>query len=147
MKILKRAFSWVKAKVGLGFGYIQNHDFIAVELTNHLKSMVRSKVVQGAVRLTPTKLDDKGLDWLDKVALPVIAEIAAIHGIIRESEKNSVAVEQIIDRLSLLSPGQEGKVYADYAGRLNYRLADGVLSDQEAWEQAQDTFYTFFKGK
>jgi hypothetical protein len=114
-------------------------------MTNHLKSIVRSKVVQGAVRLTPTKLDDKGLDFLDTIALPVIAEIAAIHGIIRESEKNSVAVDLIIDRLRLLSPGQEAKVYADYAGRLNYRLADGVFTAQESWEQAQDTFYTFFK--
>lgn len=147
MKPLKKAFSWLKKAIGLGFGYIQNHDFISVEMTNHLKTMVRSKVVQGAVRLTPTKLDDKGLDFLDKVALPIIAEIAAIHGIIRENEKNSVAVDLIIERLKLLNPSLEAQVYIDYAARLNHRLADGVLSGSEAWRQSQDTYNTFFKNK
>jgi len=147
MKAFKKAFSWIKAKVGLGFGYIRNHNFISVEMTNHLKAMVRSEIVQGAVRPNPTKLDDKGLDFLDKVALPIIAEIAVIHGIIRENEKNSVSVDLIVDRLRLINPGLEAKVYTDYAARLNYRLADGVLSGSEAWRQSQDTYETFFKNK
>jgi hypothetical protein len=145
MKFLKRAFSWVKAKVGLGFGYIQNHDFIAVQATNHLKNLVRSPILRTGVKLTPTLLDDKALEILEKTALPILEEVCIILGIIRDHEKNSVTVEKLIERIQLLHPDSEAEVYIAYAGRLNHRLADSVLSLQEAIEQAQDTFYTFFK--
>ena len=126
-------------------GVIRNHSFIAVEVTNHLKSIVRSPIVQGAVKLTPTKFDDKILAILEGLALPVLKEVVAVHYIIKEYEKNSIAIDQIIFRLKQINPDLEGKVYADFAARLNYRLADGTITLAEAWEQAQDTFFTFFK--
>lgn len=147
MKNLKKAFSWIKEKVGISFGYIKNHDFIAVEYVNHFKSIVRSPFVQAGVSLFPGTFAPKVLQFLDQKALPILSEVLFIHGIIRESEKNSIAVELIIERWKEISPSMESKVLADYAGRLNYRLADGVFTMKESWEQAQDTFFTFFKSK
>ena len=145
MKALKKAFSWLKKTVGLGMGVIRNHSFVAVLVTDRLKSIVRSPIVQAGVKLTPTLVDDRALAFVDKVALPVLEEVCIIHGILREHEKNSVAVEEIIERLQHIAPELETKVYIDYAGRLNLRMADGILTLQEAIDQAQDTFFTFFK--
>lgn len=145
MKPIKKAFSWVKKILGLGFGVVRNHDFIAVEITENLKNIVRSPVIKGGIRLIPNKFVGDTYRFLDEQALPVLHEVAVIHGIIQNNEKNSVAVEKIIERLRALYPEKEGKVYADYAGRLNHRLSDGILSLKESWDQAQDTWYTFFK--
>lgn len=145
MKPIKKAFSWIKKQIGLGFGYVRNHQFIAVETTENLKKLVRSQVIHTAVRLTPTKFDDTVHAIVDSIVIPILQEVAISNDIIRQNQKNSVAIEQILERISKLVPSQEAKIYAEFAGRLNHRLADGVLTLEEAWDQAQDTFFTFFK--
>lgn len=147
MKFLKQAFSFIKKTLGLGFGYVRNHEFISVETVNHFKSIVRSKAVKAGVKITPTKFDDKLQVFLDTIAIPILEEVALLHGIIRDNEKNSEAIDLIIDRIRILSPEKEGQVYADFGARLNYRLADGHVSLKESWDQVQDTFNTFFKKK
>lgn len=145
MKPAKRFFSWLKKTVGLGFGYVKNHQFISVETTEQLKKLVRSNVIHTAVRLTPTKFDDTVHAIVDSIVIPILQEVAIANGIIREHEKSSTAVSAILERIKVLKPNEEAKIYADFAGRLNHRLSDGVLTLAEAWEQAQDTFFTFFK--
>lgn len=147
MNPFKQAFSFLKKTLGLGFGYVRNHEFISVEVVNHFKSIVRSKAVKAGVKITPTKFDDKLQVFLDTIAIPILEEVALLHGIIRDNEKNSEATDLIIDRIRILSPEKEGQVYADFGARLNYRLADGHLDMIESWEQVQDTFNTFFKKK
>lgn len=145
MKPIKKAFSWIKKNIGLGFGIIRNHEFISVETTQHLKNLVRSPMVVGAVRLTPTKFDDRIHAILDKIVLPILHEVVIIHSIIKEHEKNSVAVEAILERVKNLHPDTESLIYQSFAARLNQRLADGVLTLKESWEQAQDVYITFYK--
>lgn len=147
MKFLKQALSFLKKNLGLGFGYVRNHEFISVETVNHFKSIVRSQIVKKGVKITPTKYDDKLQVFLDTIAIPILEEVALLHGILRNNEKNSEATDLIIDRIRILSPEKEGQVYADFGARLNRRLADGRLSNSESWEQVQDTWYTFFKKK
>lgn len=147
MKYLKQAFSFIKKTLGLGFGYIRDHEFISVEVVNHLKSLVRSPMVQTGARLTPTKKDDRLLVIIDTIALPILAEVAVMHSIIRYNEKNSVSIDLIIERIKLAHPDKESHIYADFGARLNYRLADGHVSLKESWDQIQDTFNTFYKGK
>lgn len=147
MKPIKKAFSWLKKTIGIGFGIIRNHEFISVETTEHLKNLVRSPMVTGAVRLTPTKFDDRIHQALDKIVIPILQEVAIIHNIIKEYEKNSVAVDMILERMSKVNSDVEASIYQSFAARLNHRLADGVITLKEAWEQAQDVYVTFYKGK
>jgi len=147
MKFLKKAFSWLKSTFGFGMGMIRDHTFLAVEITENLKALVRSPITRAVVSLTPFTWDDKIRTYADSIVLPILAEVAHMAGVIRENQKDSVAIEMIIARLKTLHPDEEAKVYQDFAARMNYRLADGVFSLKESWEAAQDTWYTFFKKK
>lgn len=147
MKPIKKVFSWLKKNIGLGFGIIRNHEFISVETTQHLKNLVRSPVVVGAVRLTPTKFDDRIFAILDKIVLPILQEVVIYHNIIKEYEKNSVAVDGILEKIAKLHPDSESLIYQSFAARLNQRLSDGILTLKESWEQAQDVYITFYKSR
>lgn len=147
MKFIKNSFSLLKKALGLGFGYVRNHEFISVKTVNELKSLVRSPMVKLGVSLIPGKLPLQIYNILDTIALPILTEVAIIHGIILENEKDSVSVELIIERMKGVFPKKEAHIYADYGARLNYRLADGQLSKKESWQQVQDTYNTFFKDK
>lgn len=147
MKTIKKLFSWIKSTFGLGMGLVRNHSFLAVEATELLKKAVRSPYTRVAISLIPGHWAEPVRKFAERIILPILAETTFMAGLIRENQKDSVAIELIIDRLRTLHPDQEAKVYQEFAARMNYRLADGVFSLQECWESAQDIWHSFFKNK
>lgn len=147
MKFLKQLFSVIRTALGIGLGFVRNHNFHAVEITEQLKKAVRSKAAYRSVELIPGQWDNRLRTYADEKLFPVLSEVAKMVQIIRDNEKDSIAIDEIIKRLGELNPSEEAKVYQEYAARWNHRFADGRLTFAEAWDAAQDTFFTFFKKK
>jgi hypothetical protein len=147
MKKIKQVLNWIARIFGIGSGVVRDHSYYAVMFTENLKNAIRSKAAFKIVDLIPGDWDNDLRDKLDYKVVPIAEEIAKFLQIIQDNPKNSDAIEQIQLALIEKYPHLEGNFYADFAGKLNYYLADGKLSGFEAWKSAQDLWKYLFKKK
>lgn len=145
-KILKSIGNFFRQLKGKAYDFMTDNSILAVKVTNVLKDIVRSNVVDIAVTLTPTPADDvvwsKFKEWL-----PAFSEKVLIaHNLLQldqglddpsltEEERNArkiVVVNAFIDYLKSLAPSAQIKFWADIASNLLIDLEDGKLTWGEA---------------
>jgi hypothetical protein len=136
---------WAKALLGIRKSLYDNPVLTAVEVTEKLKQIVRSKLVAKAVDLIPGVKDNEALEFLDAHIIPALMQVARYHDLLKSTTRKHEAWTTILKGLRNLSDHEEANYYIDFAGRLNMRLSDGKFSFKEAKDSAQELWKRVFK--
>ena len=146
MKFLNQITNFLKRIFNSGFGFIKNHSFIAVAVTQNLKKAVEGQWDNRIASLIPGNWAPEVVKALEFYAPKVAAQVLIAHNIF-QAEKQSDTVAALIEWLKKEDKHNRSEKIADFAARMNHYLADGTISLDEAWEEAQNVYFDFFKGK
>lgn len=147
MKFLNKIGSFLKKVFTGAYDILQDKGYIAVLVTNNLKKIIESPVMDIITAVIPGDIDSLIVSKL-RVILPKVAfKVASVHGVISTHERPSVALKILFEHLGTLSKDQQTKFWIDFAAELNYNLEDGTLSIQESVKRTQDLYNKFFKNK
>lgn len=146
MNPFKQIGNFFKRIFNTGFGFIKNHSFIAVAVTQNLKHAVEGEWDNRIASLIPGNWAPEVVKALEFYA-PKVAEKVLIAHKIFQAEKQSDSVGALITWLKSQDKHNRSEKIADFAGRMNHYLADGNIDLNEAWEEAQNVYFDFFKGK
>jgi hypothetical protein len=137
--IFKRLIDFVKNKYKDLFVIFRNNSEVAVKVTHSLKNIIENPILDILTDIIPGDLDDKIHEKL-RIVIPIVAQKLAIaHGILKESETNSNAVESIIEYLRSpeVNVGVRASFWIMFSGELNKALSDDKISLSEAVALAQ----------
>jgi hypothetical protein len=131
--LLQKIIEFIKSKFQNIFEIFRLNSEVAVKVTNTLKSIVESPIVDFVTDLIPGDLDDKIHEKL-KVVIPIVAQkIAITHGILSINDRNTDAISAIIEHLkNEVNPGLKISFWIMFAGELNIALSDGKITLSEA---------------
>jgi len=129
------------------FEELKKNSFLAVKITDKLKEMVESPVLDFVVdNLIKGEVDNFILEKL-RVILPEVAfKIAVVHGIMQESDSSSESIAKLVEYLKGLNPNARVAFWVLFSGELNLSLADGKINLAEAFALAQ-LAYNELKGR
>lgn len=131
-KLFKKISDWFKRILLVALPKYKQISKIAVDITNKLKAIVESEVLDIAVNLIPGDVDNVILDKIRNILPLVIKNVSLAAGIAFESENNSEVIQKLIDHLKSLNPEGRKAFWVAFAGELNRALADGKISFEEA---------------
>jgi hypothetical protein len=146
MNFFKKLGNFLASIFNVGFGFIKNHSFIAVAVTQNLKHAVEGQWDNRIASIIPGNWAPELVKAVEHYA-PLVADKVLIAHNILQADKQSDSVAVLIEWLRGLSKHERSEKIADFAGRMNHYLADGTISIAEAWEEAQNVYFDFFKGK
>lgn len=120
------------------FELLKKNSEVAVKITNSLKSIVESPILDVATYLIPGDLDDKILVKARSVVPRIAMEMAIAHGIIQQATTNQQVYAAIVEHIRKVH-NPEGRVgfWLEFSARLNQALADGKIEFGEAASLAQ----------
>lgn len=120
------------------FELLKKNSEAAVKITNSLKSIVESPILDVATYLIPGDLDDKILTKARNIVPRVAMEMAIAHGIIQQAATNQQVYAAIVEHIRNVH-NPEGRVgfWLEFSARLNQALADGKIEFGEAASLAQ----------
>jgi hypothetical protein len=150
MNGLKKFFARVKAVLGFGLGFIAEHSYIAVTVTENLKKIAEGQLDNKIAALFPGTWAPELVAHLELIAPKVALQVAKYHELIHrdwQGMTNQQIQEAIVKELQGLNKVKRGKFLADLAGLLNFKLAAGTKKQREAWEEAQVTYHRDFKNQ
>jgi hypothetical protein len=147
MKFITKIGSLLKKVFSGAYDLLQDKGYIAVLVTNNLKSIIQSPVIDIITAVIPGEIDNLIASKL-RVFLPKVAfKVAMVHGVISTHERPSVALKILFEHLGTLSKSEQTKFWIDFAAELNLNLEDGNLSIHESIKRTQDLYKKFFKKK
>ena len=120
------------------FEELKKNSFLAVQITDKLKELVESPVLDLVVDfLIKGETDNVILQKL-RVILPEVAfKIAVVHGIMQESDSSSESIAKLVEYLKGLNPNARVAFWVLFSGELNLALADGKINLAESFALAQ----------
>lgn len=147
MKFLTKIGSFLKKVFTGAFDILQDKGYIAVLVTNNLKKLIESPVMDIITAVIPGDIDSLIVSKL-RVVIPKVAfKVATVHGVISNHERPSAALKILFDHLRTLSKDEQTRFWIDFAAELNINLENGTLSIQESVKRTQDLYKKFFKSK
>jgi len=136
-KLFKKIGAFLKKLTGKAFKILRDNAGLAVAVTEKLKDIVESPILDFGVSLIPGDLDDKALAALRLVLPRVALRTAETFNILRGHEKDADAVAEIIAHLKQINPDARAAFWLVFSAELNKALADGEISLAEASALAQ----------
>jgi hypothetical protein len=146
---MKELFETIKlfviTNLSKAFKAVRKHSGVAVAITNKIKAIVESPIIDIATDLIPGDLDDKIHEKL-KILVPQVAlKLAIAHKVLSENAKDSDAVENIVVYLKSLNPEARIGFWVHFTGELNKAMADQEISLSEAIALSQLAYQEFKK--
>jgi spermidine/putrescine-binding protein len=139
--------AFVTKIIGNVFEKFKEQSYLAVKVTDMLKSAVESPIADVIVTLIPGDTDDKLLIKLRAIIGPVVEKVGMAHGILQASETNSDVIEAVIAKLKEMKPELRSNFWVTFSAELNLALADGKISFAEAYILAQLAFLEIRKNR
>ena len=125
--------------------FFRKHSRVAVDVTNLLKQIVESKLVDLAVNIIPGNVDNEIAERLRKILPKIAIEMAVAHKIISDSDKPGDVAAAIVAHLKELHPDGRIGFWVTFAGKVNEGLSDGKISLPEAIAYSQLIYDEFYK--
>lgn len=129
--LFQKIVLWVKGMLGSLLDHFKGIAVVAVNITDKLKTIVESEVLDIVVDLIPGDVDDKILDKVRAILPIVIAKVSLSSNIIEGSESNSEAIAKLVEHLKSLNPEGRKAFWVLFSAELNIALSDGKLSFSE----------------
>lgn len=145
MKFLKQIGAFLKRVFTGAYDLLQDKGYIAVMVTNQLKNLISSPVMDVLTAIIPGEVDNLIVSKL-RVTIPKVAlKVAAVHGVVSENERPSQALKVLFHHLNTLPEAARAKFWIDFAANLNVDLEDGNLSLAESIRRTQDIYRKYFQ--
>jgi hypothetical protein len=136
---------WVKGIFGNSLVWLKKNSQIAVNVTQKLKEIIESPVADLVTALIPGELDNKIKDLLRKIVPEVAIKVGIAHNILQASEEPNEAIAKIVEYLKTLPKEGRAAFWIQFAGELNFVLADGEITFPEAVALSQLVYAEFYK--
>lgn len=147
MKFLKQIGAFLKKVFFGAYDLLQDKGYIAVLITNNLKQIIESPIVDIVTALIPGEVDNLIVSKL-RVILPKVAfKVATTHGVISTHERPSEALKILFEHLRSLPKDERAIFWIDFAAELNLNLEDDNLSFRESIDRTQALYVKFFLNK
>jgi hypothetical protein len=141
---------WIKIKsiASNAYALIRKNAKLAVDITNIVKEVVESPLMDVAVKLTTTTVDDVALPQVRRIVEKVATEMAIAAGLIQEADSTTLTLEEkvakIVEHLKSQLPDGRIGFWVVFAGKLTVDFSDGNLSLAEGIARSQDIFNEFY---
>jgi hypothetical protein len=129
--LFKKIVVWVKSILGNLLDHFRKSAEVAVLVTDKLKSIIESDLVDIAVDLIPSEIDNIIVDRLRSILPVVIAKVSLAAKVGEDSNSNAELIAKLIDHLKSLNPESRKAFWVLFSAELNIALSDGQLSFSE----------------
>jgi hypothetical protein len=147
MSIFKKIGVWIKKLIGLGPLFVRNRSYIAVKVTEGLKNFLEGPYDNIIAATIPGSWAPELVRYLEAKVPEFTLKVAIAHNIIHLDMNDEESLLKLKELYKQLSEVDKHTYVAEFAGRMNYYLADGEISMAEGWNEAKEFYDMLFKNK
>jgi len=118
--------------IGIALNAFKEHAETAVNITERIKVILDSPIVDVITFIIPGDVDDKIVKKL-RIILPIIfRKVALANNIVKKNEFPTDIIEEVLNYLKEADKEQKATFYITFSAELNKVLADGKITLNEA---------------
>lgn len=146
-KLFIKIGNWLKSFFTESFDWLEINADYAVQAVNIVKKIINNPVVDMAVALTPTTIDDKILAAAKSYIARAAADLLIVYNILKGSETPEEVLRKLTNYVSGLTDDQKAIFYVQLSGKVMQILADGKVTLAEAITITQYIFKKYHQDK
>jgi len=131
--------------IGMALHKFKEHADLAVSITERIKVILESPVVDVITFLIPGDVDDKIVKKLREILPIVFMKVAIATNIIKKNELPSDIIAEVLEYLKECDKGQKATFWIQFAAQLNRALVDSRINLNEAIILSQLIYKERFK--